>query len=113
MSILSTESRALMFESLESLLISSGGRLRGCVGLSVFFRRKEVDFPRSDEALVKCRVLLLRCLASPEGVVGVAGEAGRTYFFVGEVDAVANLGGDFGGGGGGTEDLVGEGDSEY
>ena len=113
MSILSTESRALMVDSLESLLISSGGRLRGWVVVSAFFLRKEVDFPRSDECL-KCRLLLLRCLASPEEVVGVAGEAGRAYFFVGEVEPVALLGGDFGGGGGGPEeDLVGEDDSGY
>lgn len=87
------------------------------MGLSTFFLRKEVDFPRSDEALEKWRLLLLRCLVvSPEAVVGVAGEAGRTDLFVGEDEAVAvaGLGGDFGGGGGGTEEgLVGEEDSNW
>lgn len=99
MSILSTDSRALMADSLESLLISSGGRLRGCVSVSAFFFREE-DLPRSDEALEKCRELLERCFASPEGLVGVAGEAGRADLLVGDDDA--DLDGDF----------VGEDDSE-
>lgn len=100
MSILSTDSRALMADSLESLLISSGGRLRGCVLVSAFFFREEEDLPRSDEALEKCRELLERCRASPEGLVGVAGEAGRADLLVG--DDEADLDGDF----------VGEDDSE-
>lgn len=67
--------------------------------MSAFFFRED-DLPRSDEALEKCRELLERCLASPDGLVGVAGEAGRADLFVGDDDA--DLDGDF----------VGEEDSE-
>lgn len=69
--------------------------------VSAFFFREEEDLPRSDEALEKCRELLERCFASPpEGLVGVAGEAGRADLLVG--DDEADLDGDF----------VGEDDSE-
>lgn len=54
MSMRSTDSRALMADRAESLLISSRGWLRGCVLVSTFLRRWEEDLPRSEDDLANC-----------------------------------------------------------
>lgn len=103
-SILSGDSRALMAESAESRLISSGGRLRGWVLASTLFRRKEEDLPRSEDALAKCREERLGSAPAEEGV---AGEAGLADFFVGEAEADFDFDRDFAG------DFAGDDDSGY
>lgn len=96
-----------MTERAESLLISSGGRLRGCVFGSILLRRNEDDLPRSEEALEKCREERFGSAAAvAEAAVGAAGEAGLADFFVDEDEA------DFDLCSGLTGDLVGEGSSE-
>lgn len=92
---ISMELRALMAERADSLLRCSGGRFRGWVSGSIFFRREEEEEPGS-----------VACRARERGVRGLdsRGEAatddgddsGREDFLVGDLDEdlVGGLSGD-------------------
>jgi len=93
---ISMELRELMAERAESRLRCSGGRFRGWVSVSIFFRREEEDDPGS-----------VACRARERGVRGLDsradaadGDSGRAVFLVGDLEALVGLSGDLVGDGG-------------